>query len=274
MMRPGAGRRVGALLRKDLAELFRHPGALVPAIAMSFAAIAPAFLIAIVAPGLAGESLADAEEFDEAAELATTLVPELASLEGSALIQAFLFHQFGLLILMVPVVGAMAIAAHAVIGEKTARALEPLLSTPISAAELLTAKALTPFVFSIAVLWATLAIYLLGMAALAEPGVWQTFLGRRTVMLFLVLGPIITLVALLMAVIISSRVNDPRTAQQLGAFIVLPITIAFLGQLFGQFVVGFRMLALAAVAMTGLAALLLWVGTRVFDRERILMRWK
>jgi ABC-2 type transport system permease protein len=273
-MSPGAVRRVGALMRKDLAELVRHPGALVPAIAMSLASLVPAFLVAIVAPGLSGESLSDAEEFATAAEVATAMLPELASLEGAALVQAFLFHQFGLLILMVPVVGSMAIAAHAVIGEKTARTLEPLLATPISTLELLAAKTMTPFVFSLAVLWATLGLYLAGMATLAEAEVWRAFLGRRTFVLFVVLGPLVTLVALLLAVIISSRVNDPRTAQQLGAFIVLPITLAFLGQLFGQFVVGMQALVAAAAGMVVLALLLLWVGARVFDRERILMRWK
>jgi len=31
---------------------------------------------------------------------------------------------------------------------------------------------------------------------------------------------------------------------------------------------------LAAIVVASLDAFLLWIGTRVFDRERILMRWK
>jgi ABC-2 type transport system permease protein len=60
-------------------------------------------------------------------------------------VQTFLFHQFSLLLLLVPIVSATALATHAVIGEKQSRALEPLLATPISTIELLAAKALTPF---------------------------------------------------------------------------------------------------------------------------------
>lgn len=273
-MRAGALTRILALARKDTAELSRHPGVLVPAISMAIASLVPGFLVAVVAPLFAGETLAQSKEFTEGAALAIAIVPELATLEGEALVQGFIFHQFGLLILMVPVVGSMAIAAHAVIGEKLARTLEPLLATPLSTGELLAAKTLTPLAFSLALLWVTLAVYVWGVAAVAEPEVWQTLLGPRTLLLFGLLGPLVTLVALLLAVIISSRVNDPRSAQQLGALVVLPITLVFVGQIIGQFLVGARGLAIACAALAVLAAALLRAGIAVFDRERILMRWK
>jgi len=270
----GASRRVMALARKDAAELWRNPGAVAPAVLMAIASQVPAFLVAIVAPMLVGETLAESDEFTEGAALATRIVPELAQLDGNALVQGFVFHQFGLLLLMVPVVGAMAIAAHAVIGEKLARTLEPLLATPISTGELLAAKTVTPLTFSLVLMWLTLLVYVGGIAVVAEPGVWRALAGPRTLMLFFVLGPLLTLVSLLMAVIISSRVNDPRTAQQLGVLVVMPISLLFVGQLVGQFLIGVTALIAAAAALGALALALLWVGIRVFDRERILMRWK
>ena len=273
-MRPGGWGRILAVARKDAAELWRNPGAIAPAVLMAIASLIPAFLVAIVAPMLVGETLAESDEFTEGAKLAIQIVPELARLEGNALVQGFVFHQFGLLMLMVPVVGAMAIAAHAVIGEKLARTLEPLLATPISTGALLAGKTVTPLAFSLALMWATLLAYIMGIAVTAEPGVWRALVGPRTALLFFVLGPLLTLVSLLLAVIISSRVNDPRTAQQLGALVVMPITLVFVGQLIGQVLLGIRALIPAAVVLALVAALLLWVGIRVFDRERILMRWK
>ena len=273
-MRIGAWSRVRGLALKDVAELWRNPGAVIPALSMALASLVPPFLVAVTAPALSGEHLGESTEFAEGARLAVATIPELARLEGGARIQAFLFHQFGLLLLLVPVVGSMALAAHAIIGEKTSRSLEPLLATPISTAELLAAKTLTPYAFSLAVMWGTLALYLAGIALLGEPGVWQTFLGVRSLLLFAVLGPLLTLVALLLAVIISSRVNDPRSAQQLGALIVLPITAAFVAQLVGQYVLGPGALLASALGLVGLTALLGWVGVRVFQRERILMRWR
>ena len=106
-------------------------------------------------------------------------MPELAGLAGNALIQAFLFHQFALLLLLVPVVAATSLATHAVIGEKQSKALEPLLATPISTIELLIAKTLTPFVFALALTWFAAALYVAGIFALGEPGVWRAVTRRR-----------------------------------------------------------------------------------------------
>lgn len=263
-----------ALVSKDAAELARNPGALVPSLIMAIASLVPAFLISVAAPMLSGESLADGEEFSKGAALAAQVVPELSHLRGAALVQAFVFHQFAWFILMVPVVSSIAVAAHALIGEKVARTLEPLLATPISTAELLAAKAATPFILAMSLMWATLVVYVTGVALVAEPGVWHTFLGPRTLMVFLVLGPLFTIVAELLAVIVSSRVNDPRSAQQVGVVLVLPITAAFVGQLIGQSVLGAGALWLSALGLAVLGGILLWVGARTFDRERILMRWR
>ena len=273
-MRVGAMGRVRGLVLKDVVDLWRNPGAIVPAISMALAALVPAFLVAVVAPLLSGETLGESSEFTDAALQAIGTIPELAHLDSHALVQAYLFHQFGLLLLLVPIVGSMALAAHAVIGEKTSRTLEPLLATPISTTELLTAKAATPFAFAVLVMWATLVLYIVGMATVGAPGVWQTFVTPRSALLFAVLGPLLTLVALLLAVIVSSRVNDPRSAQQLAGLVVLPVTGAFVAQLVGEYLLGTRMLVGSSLALLVLSAALLWFGVRVFDRERILMKWK
>lgn len=266
--------RVRGLVLKDIADLWRNPGAVLPAISMALASLVPAFLVAVIAPRLSGETLGDSSDFADAATQAIGTIPGLSHLDGDALVQAYLFHQFGLLLLLVPIVGSMALAAHAVIGEKTSRTLEPLLATPISTIELLAAKAATPFGFAVFVMWITLLIYLAGIAAIGEAGVWRTFVAPRSALLFVLIGPLLTLVALLLAVIVSSRVNDPRSAQQLGALVVLPVTGVFIAQLIGQYVVGSSALLVSALALAIASAGLLWFGVRVFDRERILMRWK
>lgn len=269
-----AWHRVLAVARKDAAELARNPGAILPAVAMVFGSLVPAFLVVIGAPMIAGEDLDRAGEFVAEAQAAISTIPEIGHLTGNALIQAFLFHQFSLLLLLVPVVAAMALATHAVIGEKQSKALEPLLATPLTTVELLMAKTLTPFVFSVALSWASGALYVAGILLLAEPGVWLTMLGPRSFLMFVVLGPLVTLASLQLSVIVSSRANDPRSAQQLVSVFILPITIIFVAQLMGAYVVGPSTLLLGALGSAVLNALLLWVGVRVFDRESILMRWK
>ena len=273
-MTPGAWGRVHALARKDARELIRNPGAILPALAMVLGSLFPAFLAVVGAPLIAGRSLEESGEFADEASQAIGLLPELAQLSGNALIQAFVFHQFALLLMLVPVVAATSLATHAVIGEKQSKALEPLLATPISTLELLLAKTLTPFVFALALTWLAVALYLLGIAAVAEPGVWQAVWGVRTFLMFVVLGPLVELAALQIAIIVSSRTTDPRSAQQLSSLVILPITAVFVAQLLGAFVVGPATILLSALGCLLLNALLLWLGVITFQRETILTRWK
>jgi ABC-2 type transport system permease protein len=269
-----ATQRIVALAGKDAAELIRNPGATLPAVLMVLGALFPGFLVVIGAPMIAGRTLEDSGEFADEAAQAMASFPELAGLSGNALIQAFLFHQFALLLLLVPVVAATALATHAVIGEKQSKSLEPLLATPISTLELLAAKALTPFVFALALTWIAAALYIAGIVAFGEPGVWQTALGLRTFILFVIVGPLVELATLLVSVTVSSRANDPRSAQQLTSLLILPITAVFIAQLMGAFVLQASTLLLAAAGLLLLNGLLLVVGIRVFQRETILTRWR
>jgi len=270
----GGWHRVMALARKDAGELMRNPGAILPAVAMVFGSLFPAFLVLVGVPMIAGETLEQSGEFANEAAEAVAMIPGLAGLHGNGLIQAFVFHQFSLLLLLVPIVGAMALATHAVIGEKQSKALEPLLATPISTVELLVAKTLTPFVFSLALTWAAVGLYILGVIVIGEPGVWQAVLGVRLFIMFVVLGPLVELAALLLSVIVSSRANDPRSAQQLTGLMILPITVVFVAQLMGAFVVGPAVMLLASVGCLLLNAILMWIGVQVFQRETILTRWR
>jgi ABC-2 type transport system permease protein len=179
-----------------------------------------------------------------------------------------------LLLLLVPIVSATALATHAVIGEKQSKALEPLLATPISTIELLAAKTLTPFIFALGLTWAAVALEVIGAIAIGEPGMWHSIVGPRLFLLFGVLGPLVVLASLQVSVITSSRASDPRSAQQLTALLILPITAVFVAQLLGVLVVGPAMILMGALGCLALNGILLWIGVRVFQRETILTRWR
>lgn len=265
--------RVRALAWKDAVEVGQQPGLIVPALAMVAGLAAPGLALLIAVPRLTGERLADSE-FAEAAAGAARLVPELADLAPEGQAQAFLLQQFLMFGLLVPVLGSLSLAAQGIVGEKQARSLEPLLATPLTVAELLAGKVITPFVLSMVLLAATHGLYGISMLTWGEPGVWQVLFWPRTLLLYLVVAPLLTMTALLVAAIISSRVNDARTAQQLGGFLALPITALFVAQLSGQYLLGPLALAFAAAGLAVVDAVLLWLGIRVFQRETILVRWK
>jgi ABC-2 type transport system permease protein len=265
--------RVMAIVRKDAAEIARRPGTLVPPGLLMLVAMLPAFLMAVAGPHWSGEAI-EAGEIGDAARAAARHLPALASLAGAAQAQAFVFQQCLALLLTVPITGAMTIAAHGVIGEKQAKSLEPILATPITAVELLSAKTATPLAAAALLHIVGLVLYGAGMAVWAEPGVWRALVNVPTLLLIAGIAPLASLLALQLAVIVSSRVNDARSAQQLGAHVVLPVTALFVAQVALGYLVDTPVLVTGIGVLILLNVLLLGIGVRVFDRETILVRWK
>ena len=88
------------------------------------------------------------------------------------------------------------------------------------------------------------------------------------------LGPLAALAALQLAVCVSSRVNDARSAQQIGALIILPLTALLVAQLMGSVELTGSVLMLVTTLLVIVNAVLMRIGITLFDRESILTRWK
>lgn len=266
-------RRVGAVLAKEMADLKKNPSVFVPAVIVGVSAIFLPFFVAVIVPTLAGERLSDSSDFEIALDLYRAM-PGTRTLDPEAAIQAWIFQQFLVLLVLTPVAGGMAVAAYSVIGEKQARTLEPLLATPITTLELLTAKVLGAFLPSVALALGAFVVYVIGTVLFARPGVFSILLTGRSLSIVFALGPLASLAALQLAVCVSSRVNDARAAQQIGALIILPISGLLVAQVTGTVVLDGRIIALIAAVLVILNLGLMRLGIVLFARESILTRWK
>jgi ABC-2 type transport system permease protein len=265
--------RIRALLWKEFIDVRLNPWIFLPAMIAGIVSIIVPVSVAIVVPAVSGESLAESGEFTAMME-AVQQQPALRSLNPEAMVQALIFQQFLLFLILVPVIGSTTAAAHSVVGEKQARTLEPLLATPITALELLIAKELAAFL-PVFVLTVFCYVIDVGVVAwLAQPGVVWVLLSARSLAIVFVMGPLVVFAAVQLAVSVSSRVEDERTAQALGSLIILPVVVLFLAPLIGvqlltPLAVGAVILLLVIVNLV-----LLRVSIAVFDRESILTRWK
>jgi hypothetical protein len=97
--------------------------------------------------------------------------------------------------------------------------------------------------------------------------------GRSLAVMF-VLGPLAALAALQLAVCVSSRVNDARSAQQIGALVILPIAGLLVAQISGAVLLTPVVIGLIAAAFAAINAVLMIAAITLFDRESILTRWK
>jgi ABC-2 type transport system permease protein len=263
-------RRLLALFRKEVLDLMRNRAALVPVVVAAAFALAMPFSITILVPIVSHQPLGSDSEL----AAISRVVDSGRTLDDNARVQLFLFQQFLLVFLLMPITGAMSLAAHAIVGEKQARTLEPLLATPLTTFELLVAKVLGSLVPTLVISTCALGLYLLGIALTADAGVARGMLTTRTLLLVAVVAPLAALVSLQFAVVISSRVNDARTAQQFGVLIVLPLTVLLVAQFTGSL-----WLTNSAIVLIGVGLLAVWIlltlfSVAVFQREAILTRWK
>jgi ABC-2 type transport system permease protein len=255
---------------KELLDLRRNGAAFLPVIIVTLLSVCLPLLIIVIIPTVTGRSLGDDADLLRVSKLAVTTT----ILSPSGRVQLFLIEQFLMLFLITPITSAMSLAAHAVVGEKQARTLEPLLATPVTTTELLVAKVIGAFLPTIAISAAGLALYLAVLTIAAEPGVMVAMLNARTLVLVVLVAPTSALVALQATMIVSSRVNDARTAQQFGVLIIVPLMAILIGQFTGSLWLGAPALALIGLGLFGLWIVLTVLSVVMFERESILIRWR
>ncbi len=198
-----------------------------------------------------------------------------AGLSSSDCMQVFLVSQFMMLFMLVPVAIPVTIAAYSIVGEKTTRSLEPLLATPISTLELLIGKSMAAVIPAVLATYAAFGLFSLGAwLILANKILLTALLDLRWLIAIFIVGPLIAILAVAFALMVSSRVNDPRVAEQISMVIILPVLAGFFGQISGLFVLNARVISIVAVVMLVLDAVMIYLASRLFQRERILTRWK
>ena len=189
--------------------------------------------------------------------------------------QGFLVNEFLLLFLLIPLAVPVTIASYSIVGEKSTRSLEPLLATPTSTAEIIIGKGLASVIPAIGATWLAFAIFLIGARFfVVSDRVYALFMNPMWAVAMVIVAPLMTVLSVSVAIIISSRVNDPRAAEQIGMLVMLPILLIFFGSIFGLFALTTATMLLFGAATFLVDIGLVLLGVKLFQRETILTRWK
>ncbi len=262
-------RNIGLLLQKEWLE-FKQQRMLLLGIVILPLLLTSIPLVALFAIG-AAPSAGNTDEFTR--EL-MKVNPALAGMSEQEAAQAVMGQAFSSMFLLMPMILPSIIAAYSIVGEKTNHTLEPLLATPIKTWELLTAKMLASFIPSMVLTWLAGSIFIAGVrAAATSVRVFNAIVSPGWLTVFLVCTPLLALIAIAAMVAISSRVNDPRTAQQFSAWVVVPFLAVFFGQIAGVLVLSPLIALVAAIMLAVIAGLAIWGVTALFQREVILTKW-
>ncbi len=256
------------LIYKEWAEVFKNRLVLFTVIFL------PLMLsvLPLVVLGMMGDMGGESVVGDIPASALGMCSPELSAGEC---MQVYLLSQFVLMFMLIPLVIPVSIAAYSIVGEKRARSLEPLLATPITTWELILAKALAAVIPAVAASWLAFLLFAAGGAVMAaSPAVVAAFLHPMWLLAVIVGGPLLAFLSVALALMVSSRVNDPRVAEQLSGVVAVPLLALLFGQMSGFLALKRDLVVLFLLFVALLDGVMAYFTVRVFDRENILTRWK
>ena len=175
-----------------------------------------------------------------------------------------------LLMLIVPIVIPPVIASYSVVGEREQGTLEPVLTAPVRASELLLGKATAAFVPSVAIAYVIYFAAALAIRFAAAQVVSDVVWHAPQMLAQILFTPLLALWSIWVGIGISTRASDVRVAQQLATLAGVPL-LAFTSLLTFQVIKPTVPLALALALALLVVDVLAWrVVARLFDPERLI----
>lgn len=169
----------------------------------------------------------------------------------------------------------LGIAAYSIVGEKVEKSLEPLLATPITDSEILTGKAISALVPTLVAMYIGAIIFMVGMDIVTYRTLGYYYFPNFTIAsITLVLMPIAAVMSILYSIIVSSRVNDVRSANSYGILMYFPFLAIFLASETGILTIDITTILIVSGIILAIDVALFFVSTKTFRREEILTKWK
>lgn len=198
----------------------------------------------------------------------------IASLTEIAAITALL-NAFSFFYIILAYILPNTLASYSILGEKIEQSLEPLLATPTTDSELLFGKTLTSFLPCVGIIYIGSIIFMVLSDLITYNTLNYLFFPNWSMAFILLLAvPLSAILSIQINVIISSRVNDVRTANQLGLILFIPFIAVYV--LIETNIVSLNIINLLAISsiLFLIDAVLFYINKATFNRDAILTKWK
>ncbi len=169
----------------------------------------------------------------------------------------------------------LGIAAYSLVGEKVQKSLEPLLATPTTDEEILAGKSLAAFLPAMAANYIGVLVFTI-LVDLFTYNILKTlyFPNWNIAVIMFLLVPLACLLGVGYNVLVSSKVNDVRTAQQLGTLILIPFGALYLLSEIQVLTLNIDTMLIIAAVLAGVDGFVFYLVKATFRREEILTKWK
>jgi hypothetical protein len=170
---------------------------------------------------------------------------------------------------LIPALVPAVISSYAVVGEREQGTLEPVLTTPVRAEELLLGKALAAFAPTIVISYVMYGIFLAMAGAFAHSNVTADIFQTGRILAQVLFTPLLAGWSIWAGIAVSTRTGDVRVAQQLSSLVSLPplAITALMG--FGVLRPTVGLAVAIGAALLAIDVLAWKLVSALFDRERL-----
>ena len=186
-----------------------------------------------------------------------------------------LLNAFSYFYIILAYIQSSTLASYSILGEKIEQSLEPLLATPTTESELLFGKTIASFLPSVSVIYLGSIIFMMLSDAFTYNTIGYLFYPNLSMAFILLLAvPLSSILSIQLNVIISSKVNDVRTANQIGLLLFIPFIGVYL--LLVTNIISLNIFNLFAIfiILFVIDAVLFYISKATFRRDEILTKWK
>jgi len=176
--------------------------------------------------------------------------------------------------LFIPTMLPAIIAADSFAGEKERKTMESIALLPISKTELILGKVLVSLIPSILISFLCFA----GMGAIVNlmlinhlDGNILIFTDITFLLTVFLMSPLLAMVDIILAVMVSSRSKDLKSAQSIAGVLIVPAMAVLFVQMFNPAFLSPLMVIIISGVLGGLCILLIDVANRVLDIERLVL---
>ncbi len=186
-----------------------------------------------------------------------------------------LMNAFSYFYIILVYIQSTTLASYSILGEKIEQSLEPLLATPTTESELLLGKTITSFLPAVAIIYINSVIFMFLSDLFTYNTLGYLFYPNWTMaFVLLIVVPLSSIFSIQLNVIISSRVNDVRTANQLGFLMFIPFMALYIPLVSNSLTLNVSNLTIISIIILLIDLILFYISKSTFSRDKILTKWK
>jgi ABC-2 type transport system permease protein len=199
----------------------------------------------------------------------------IASKPGPAAILPSFMNAFSFWFVIGAALLPVGIASYSLIGEKVQKSLEPLLATPTTDEEILAGKSIAAFLPAMCSNYISAVIFTVLVDLFTYSTLTYLYYPNWDIAIILfLLAPLACVLGVGYNVLVSSKVDDVRTAQQLGSLIILPFGAVYLLSELQVLTLTTNNLLIMTAVLVVIDVIVFYLVKATFQRDEILTKWK